>query len=220
MRDSRTWLAGLLALLVVAPCWAGKTVTVVETFDGTLDEASWRMGTHDMIFEFGGNPDNYLRVVQTDTAEPRISTFDGLAPDFVGDYRARGVVSLGIDVNLLEVGISADDRPVSLYLYSDMGTPDDPMDDCEAVFVGSKHVPSPGTGWKSFEYRVPADSATLPPGWVVYGVCADLSPDEAWNRVITNVGRASFDFGEPGYMYFFQFWTIGFDNARITFARR
>lgn len=73
--------------------------------------------------------------------------------------------------------------------------------------------------WKTFDFKVSSQSTTLPQGWVVVGACAGLSSDDAWNRVITRVGRASFDFAEPGFFYFFQIWSIGFDNPRITLGK-
>jgi hypothetical protein len=194
---------------------AAPSTTTTETFDGTLDQASWRISSVDVIFTIGGNPGGYLRARNFDQAEPTLVTIPEQAQPFLGDYRAMGVVSLGVDVNLFGVGISADGRPVSLSLTSDMGTPDDTSDDCEAVFVGAKNVPKPGTGWKSFDFKVPSQSATLPQNWVLVGTCAGLPQDDAWNRVIQNVGRASFEFGEPGFFYFFQVWDIGFDNPRI-----
>lgn len=207
-----------LAALVSAPCLAVPSVTITETFDGeTIDQASWRAGSHDVIL-FGGNPGDYLRVLEADAAEPRFQTVASLAQDFLGNYRSKGVIGLGIDVNLFGVGISAEGRPVSLSLLSDMGTPDDPLDDCEAVLVGRKNLPNPGTGWKTYDFKVPSQSTTLPNGWIMWGTCANLAPDEAWNVVIQNVVRASFDFGEPGFFYFFQIWSVGYDNPRITFG--
>jgi hypothetical protein len=212
-------VAVTLAALFAAPSWGMPSVTVTETFDGTIDQATWRMGTQDEILPAGGHPGAYLRVPQLDTAEPRISTVPSLAPQFLGDYRERGVIGLGIDVNLFDVGISAVGRPVSLFLHSNMGTPDDPLDDCEVVFVGPKNVPKPGAGWRPYEFKVPAWSRTLPQNWIVNGTCAGLSPDETWNRVISNVTEASFDLGEPGYFYYFQIWDLGFDNPRITLGK-
>ena len=219
MSSRRVAMAVTLAAVFAAPCWGMPSVTVTETFDGTIDQATWRMGTQDEILPAGGNPGAYLRVPGVDTAEPRISTVPSLAPQFLGNYRERGVIGLGIDINLFDVGVSADGRPVSLFLHSNMETPDDLLDDCEVVLVGSKNVPRPGAGWRRYDFKVPAWSRTLPQNWVVNGVCSGLSPDEAWNRVITNVTDASFDLGELGFFYHFQIWDTGFDNPRITLGK-
>jgi hypothetical protein len=206
-----------VATLAVTLAAATTMTTTTETFDGTLDQATWRIGTNDAILGSGGDPGSYLRNPSYDAAEPQIVALPS-ATAFVGDYRARGVISLGIDVDIFSIGINADGRPVSLDLYSDMGTPDDTSDDCDAVYVGPKHVPRPGTGWKGFDFRVKSANTTLPPGWELSGVCGNVSADEAWNRVITNVDRVSFLFGEPGFFYFFQVWDLGIDNPRITTA--
>jgi hypothetical protein len=214
MRIVRAGALATAALAVTAAA-ATTTTTTTETFDGTLDQATFRIGTYDAILGFGGNPGSYLRNPTEDAAELTIAGLPS-ATMFVGDYRAMGVTSLGIDIDIFSVGFSVDGRPVSLDLYSDMGTPDDTSDDCDAVYVGSKNVPKPGTGWKTFDFRVKSDNTTLPPGWELSGVCGNLSEDAAWNDVITNVDRVSFLFGEPGFFYFFQIWNLGIDNVRIT----
>jgi hypothetical protein len=163
----------------------------------------------------GGNPGAYLRA-ERDSAEPVILTTSALVgQQFLGNYRERTVTSLGIDVALFAVGISADGRPVTLHLLSDRNTPDDPSDDCEIATVSSKSLPRPGHGWRSFDFKVPSTSTSLPQGWQVVS-CPGLDDNAAWNAVITNVTQASFAFGEPGFFYFFQTWDIGYDNARIS----
>ncbi len=217
MTRFRTVPAIVLAALAFAflPARAGTTTTVTETFDGTLDDATWRMGSQDQIVTFGGNPGSYLKNGSLDAALLQIVALPDARP-FFGNYRAAGVSSLGIDIDLFSVGISAQGRPVSLVLHGDMGTPDDTSDDCDAWLVGSKNVPKPGSGWKGFDFKVPSSSTSLPSGWVLNGVCGGLPEDDAWNAVITRVTGVSFAFGEPGYFYFFQIWGLGIDNVRIT----
>jgi hypothetical protein len=131
------------------------------------------------------------------------------------DYRAARVVSLGLDVNVFAAQKAVDSRrPISLVLDSDMGTPDDPTDDCEAYVVGARPVPRPGSGWRPYEFRVPSQATTLPDGWTV--LCAGLDPDAAWNAVIENVTGVSFPFADPGTLWFFQVWDVAIDNVRIT----
>ncbi len=205
----------LLVIVSAAPSWAVPLVTIEETFDGEIDQASWRVGPLDGIAATDGHPGAFLHLPQLDTAAPRISTVSALAAPFLGNYRSRGVVALGIDINLFSVSVGAEQRPVTLVLYSDMGTPDDAADDCEAAFVG-RFVGRPGTGWKAHNFVVPSQSPTLPQGWILVGPCADLPTDASWNHVIQDVGRVSFDLGEPGYFYYFQLWDLGFDGPRIT----
>ena len=214
LRRRETYLA--LAALLAIPSWAAPSTTVTETFDGTLEEATWRVAPFDVIEPSGGSPGAYLHVSGLDTFGPRIFSVEGLDQKFVGDYRAKGVTGLGVDVQLFGTDFALGARPISLYLNSDMGTPDDTLDDCDAVLVGPKNVPRAGTGWKAYDFKVPSQSATLPNGWVLVGTCGSLPPDDAWSYVITHVKQPSFYFGEPDFFYISQIWDVGFDNPRIT----
>jgi hypothetical protein len=209
----------LVATALVTPALAAPSTTFAETFDGTLDQATWRLGTLDVIAQAGGNPGPYLRNPQLDSAVPSPNYVGPLPSPFFGDYRAANVTSLGLDVAVFAASIGVDNkRPISLVLTSDMGTPDDPSDDCDVYTVGSKNVPRPGASWRAFDFKVPSGSATLPSGWIVRGACAGLSEDDAWNAVITNVTRVTFPFSDPDTFWYFQIWDLGIDNVRITFA--
>jgi hypothetical protein len=216
------WKIGMLALAIGAlafvPSHAATTTTVTETYDGTLADAAWRLGTLDEIVPDGGSPGAYLRNRQLDSAVPS-PVYVGPTPSpFFGDYRAASVYSLGFDANVFAAGIGVDNRrPVSLVLGSDMGTPDDPTDDCEVYVVGSKNVPRPGSGWRAFEFKVPSSQTTLPQGWTVRGFCAGLDADASWNAVITNVTRVEFPFADPDTLWYFQVWDLGIDSVHITF---
>jgi hypothetical protein len=205
------------AALVVAPALAAMTFTSTETFEGTLADATWRLGTADEIVPAESDPGAYLRNRQLDAAVPT-PVFVGPLPSlFIGSYRSQSVISLGLSVNVFAASIGVDNRrPISLVLGSDMGTPDDPSDDCEAYVVGSKSVPRPGSGWRSYEFRVPSDDTGLPNGWTIRGACGGLPSDAAWNAVIQNVTRVSFPFADPDTFWFFQVWDVGIDSVHIT----
>jgi len=211
-------LAAILAVVVLtAPALAATTTTVAETFDGTLDQVTWRLGTLDQINSAGGNPGAYLRNPELDSAVPTPVYVGPLPSPFFGDYRAANVTSLGLDVNVFAASFGVDkNRPLSLVLTSDMGTPDDPSDDCDVYVVGKSNVPRVGSGWQAFDFKVPSASTTLPNGWVVRGFCAGLTQNDAWNAVITNVTRVTFPFADPDTFWFFQIWNLGIDNVRIT----
>ncbi|HEX4825876.1 MAG TPA: hypothetical protein VFV19_16360 [Candidatus Polarisedimenticolaceae bacterium] len=204
-------------VLSIGAVLAAPAFTVTEDFEGTVDDASWRSSPQDQIVATGGNPGAYLDAVR-DSAEPVILTIPAHAAHFLGNYRGKVVSNLGIDVAIFDVGISADGRPVSLHLLSDMNTPDDPTDDCEIAVVSTKTLPRSSRQWRSFDFNVPSLSNVLPKGWQVVS-CPGLTDDAAWNAVITHVSQASFAFGEPGFFYFDQTWNIGYDNARISFGK-
>jgi len=209
----------LLAFVLSVPAMAAPTTTVAETFDGTLGEATWRLGTSDTIELTGGNPGAYLHDPQLDSAVPSPVYVGPLPSPFFGDYRAAKVAALGLDVIVYAAGFGVDNRrPVSLVLTSDMGTPDDPTDDCDVYTVGNKNVPRPGTAWRAFDFRVPSGEAVLPNGWTVRGACGGLPANEAWNAVITNVTHVAFPFADPDTFWFFQVWDLGIDNVRIEFS--
>jgi len=208
----------LTAAVMIVPAAAAVMTTVSEDFDGTLGDATWRLGTYDRIDPTGGSPGAFLHNPQLDAAIPSPAYVGPLPSPFFGDYRAGNVYSLGLDVKVFAAGIGVDSRrPISLILGSDMGTPTDPTDDCEAYVVGSKPVPRPGSGWRSYEFRVPSSSTTLPAGWTLRGYCAGLGPDDAWNAVIGNVTHVAFPFADPDTFWYFQVWDIGIDNVHVTF---
>jgi len=225
MRWMKGWKKGIGILIVSATC-AGRSqaammTTVTETFDGTLAEATWRLGTLDEIVADGGSPGSYLRNPQLDTAVPTPMFVGPAGSPFLGDYRSRRVAALGLDVQVFAAEIGVDNRrPISLVLGSDMGTPDDPSDDCEAYRVGAKSVPRPGTGWHSYDFKVPSDQLTLPAGWTVRGFCAGFTQDQAWNAVLGNVTRVSFPFADPDTFWYFQVWDVGIDSVRVTSGGR
>ena len=206
-----------IAAAVVLLSFASGTSTTTETFDGPLDQATWRLGTLDEIEDAGGNPGAFLRNRQLDAAVPA-PVFVGTAPSaFVGDYRAAGVTSIAIDVNVFAASIGVDrSRTLTLLLMSEMGTPDDPSDDCAVYFVGNRSLPRVGSGWQTYPFHLPSGKTRLPPGWSVSGACAGLSPDDAWNAVVTGVTRVSFPFADPGTAWYFQVWDVGLDNVRVT----
>ncbi len=212
-----------VAFVLFAPVLAAPitTTTTAETFDGTLDQATWRLGTLDAIVADGGNPGAYLRNTQFDSAVPTPSYVGPLPSPFFGNYRAANVSSLGLDVIVYAASVGVDNkRPISLVLTSDMGTPSDPTDDCDAYVVGTRNVPRPGTMWRSFDFKIPSSETLLPRGWVIRGGCAGLTGNDAWNAVITNVTHVSFPFADPNTLWYFQVWDLGIDNVRVTSTAR
>ncbi len=217
MKRAHAVLALAVAVFLSVPCLAGPPLTVKETYDEGIDTAVWRIWVGDKVLPGGGSPGAYLRTGKFDAAVPQ-PVYLGPPTTWVGDYRGMNVVSLGIDIRIFFAGIGVDPtRELALLLSSDMGTPDDPTDDCEVYSVNEHKLPQVGGGWEPFDFRVPSDSTTLPPGWVVRGPCQGLSGDDAWNAVITNVTRVSFPFSDPDLMWYFQYWDIGIDNPRIDF---
>lgn len=203
-------------------------VTVFEEdFDNACNTGRWSyFGDPDnpveVIEAAGGNPGAYLHSTCSglnclDTFAPMPRTQLGVSSLFTGDYRARRVAAVGIDLILHDVDFSAGGRPLALILVNARGTPKDPGDDLAVYFLGSENVPLVGEGWKSYDFAIPSQDATMPAGW------ANLSPsgagdDADWNTVISGVDQVRFFYGDPTFFYIFQQWEPGMDNPRITFA--
>lgn len=180
-----------IALVLAAPIGAAaapppgkgpdrQTVTFTETFSQGTNEGSWRFGIYDEMRDDGGNPGAFVRNPYLDTFAPQPRTAMGIASEFTGDYRATQVVSVGIDLQTFQVGYSADQRPLSILLTSDPGTPADASDDCTVFFVGRVFAPTPnGRDWRSYDFDIPYDSATLPRDWKVREGCTEAGPDAA-----------------------------------------
>lgn len=209
---TRVAACALVSAMTIAP---GADASFTETFEGGSNIGGWAYGgPGDFIPTSGGNPGAFLRTNGIDTIAPQPHTTGTSV--FTGDYRAAGVRSIGVDLNTFTVDFSAADRPLTIMLISDNGTPGDQSDDWAAYLIGPDTIPVPGEGWKSFDFNVPADQTALPAGWATlqFGPNSPASPD--WNDVITNVSELRFFYGDPTLFFIFQMWSVGLDNARIT----
>jgi hypothetical protein len=199
---------------------ARQTTTFTETFGNTSNEGQWSWnGGFQFVRSKGGNRGRFLQARFNDTFAPQAATALGVDSEFTGDYRATRVISVGADFETLRVDFSADERPLSVLLISDPGTPEDPSDDCTVYFVGSKFAPTPADGWQSYSFNIPADATTLSPGWGVLEGCPEASPDAAWNRTIQDVDRLEFFYGDPTFFFIFQNFDTGLDNPTISRVR-
>src|SRR5262245_36929048 len=112
-----TMLVALAVLVTASPVRAAVTTTVIETFDGTLPDATWRLDNFsipglpmtDEIVDLGGHPGAFLRNPVLTSVGPTIRYIAPPDGPFLGDYRVAGVVSLGIVLPLFyaECGLYA-----------------------------------------------------------------------------------------------------------------
>ena len=201
-----------VGLLAGVSCAAAQS-TFVETFENGSNVGGWTFGSSNGLIEAaGGNPGAYFHDPFLDSFAPGPRTTEPSI--FTGNYRLRGVTSLGIDLILHDVDITAEGRPLALILINFNKTPDDVTDDWGAYFIGQRNVPLPGQGWVSYDFPVASDSPTLPPGWqfIQFGP----QPPGTWDRLITQVDRVVFFYGDPTMFFIFQVWDLGMDNPRIT----
>jgi hypothetical protein len=203
------------AALLAAVLPAAALAQVVDTFEGGVNIGSWSFGTgNGFIDPAGGNPGAFYHDTFIDSFAPQAHTEWGSDSPFVGDYRANGVSAISVDFQLFDVDFSAAERPMTLFLREDNGTPADPDDDWAAYYKHAEYVPQVGEGWKHFDYAVDSASNTLPTGWLTIALGPN-SPTPDWNALITDVDQLVFFWGDPEFFYIFQGWDIGMDNVSI-----
>ena len=194
-------LLGLLALTTTA-----AAQSTVETFTGGSNEGGWTWGIGcESILTSGGNPGHYLGQSCLDTFAAQPHTTDP-SSDFCGDWRARGVQHFGVDLITTHVNFPFQRE---LHLILSNGS--------EAVFLGHGEldgVPQVGAGWKSLDFVIDAQSATLPAGWEIH--TGTGNDDADWNAVITNVTEVRLFYGYPFDFFVFDQWFTGMDNVRLT----
>jgi hypothetical protein len=197
-------------------------INFVEGFETGRNTGRW---------SFFGNPDNTVETIEPsggrpgawwhstcgglnclDTFAPSFRTEEGTSSVFTGDYRGRGVRALGIDAAVLGPQfVSTGDRPLTLMLRHDPGTPDEFSDDV-IVFRRGANIPELGQ-WRTYRYQVPSQSTSLPANWFVQQGSGDEDAD--WNLVMSDVDQVTFFFGDPEFFYIFQQWELGVDDIRI-----
>jgi hypothetical protein len=186
------------ALLGASAAFASGTVV---GFEGP-NIGGWTYGLPIVIESAGGNPGSWLHAAP-DTFAPQLRT-SVVTPEFHGNWRAREVASIGVDLLTVSTQFPAA-RPLSVILSSGS---------CQIYFVGTSEVPQPGTGWKSFDFAIDSQSTVMPPGWAILsGPCTQ--PDTAWNGVMQNVTEVRFFYGDPTFFFIFDIWNVGADNPRI-----
>lgn len=226
------WAGRALAAVSLAAGLAGSApaaevrTTWTETFETGTNEGGWTWGTgYEFFVDINGNPGRYLRDSELVTFTPRASTSFGVPSVFTGDYHARNVASLGIDMAIAYVDGNVSTRKVTLILLNDNGTPDDLLDDWGAFTVTNLAVPPTGvaglTGendillWTRYDIAVPSQSATLPAGWSWISR-NQLRRKGSWARLMRDVDHVGFILGDPALLYPLFNWDVALDNPRIT----
>jgi len=209
-------IMGIATALLLVAAVPALAETFTETFDGGSNTGGWTYyAPVESIEDAGGNPGAYLHADGLDTYAPYPRTPLGVESIFVGDYRAQGVTSVGVDLATFYVDFSAGERDCTVMLYSDNGTPGDTADDWAAFKLGP-FIPEPGQGWMSYDFEIPSQATEWPADWGSLQFGPD-APDPDWNALITDVSSLGFHYGNPEFFYIFQMWELGLDNPRITY---
>src|SRR5690349_24436473 len=147
-----------VALFSFTASTAFASQTFVESFSNGSNVGGWHLTqTQDQNPMSGGNPGAFIEAAQFGGFEPTARTTVAAPNQFLGDFRARNVTSIGIDMETVAVQFGAG-RPLTLMLDSDNGTPADPTDDCTVYTIASNLIPQVGAGWVSFDVPIPAQS--------------------------------------------------------------
>ncbi len=203
--------ARLLAALVLLSAPAAAQLPFNEGFDGGSNTGGWTLGPPPSFPSSGGNP-SFFHSTLVDTFAPQPQT-SGAPSVFTGDWRAKGVRSIGIDLRTLSIQFPFD-RELTLMLTDDGGTPST-ADDWIIYFLGTERVPQVAEGWKKFDFAVDASKTAMPAGWTVLEPFGG-DPNTAWNEVMTNVSEVRYFYGDPTFFFIFDQWGLGLDNARIS----
>lgn len=212
-------LVGSFALVAAADA---STNTHIETFEDGTNPSQWFLlepSVPVFIQQSGGNPGAYLTHSVTNWPAPVVGTTKADSP-FTGDYRARGVQSVGLDL-IVELAQAQPhpDFSMTLVLEYNAGVPGQ----LTRVYSPSGiSIPFPGDGWISYDFEVPSHlrlpPGDLPPGWFYaadqFGTIYDY---HSWDELIENVTKIAFvGFDDPESIGFFLNWKIGADNLRLT----
>jgi len=219
MSNTLTRLAAstlLIAAAGAAPVLGQNSASV--GFDSGSE--GWSINGLDTITPTGGNPAEHVRwndPVDTFGISARTSTHAA----FLGDYTAKGEVTLSIDmkVNYITFFGSPVPRNLIVELFDD-----DPFGSAPAAQVWFPLTTLPGSGldWTTFSVNVTdVFSDTLPAGWRGAGdedpVTFEpiLPAGRTWTNVLAGVDRIEFTTFEPGFFFGFTNFDVSMDNVSI-----
>jgi len=206
-------LAALASALAAAPALAGVTVNFES------GSAGWSVNGNENINPVGGNPGAFLDHYQFDTFGIQIR--NDTNPDFIGDYTARGPITMSVDVKVDVIAFFG--SPVSRDLIIEFVDYDNPPAFYPYVSVWA-HVGTlqPTQPWTSYSINIDnPGSVTLPAGW---GGTGDedpvtfeprLPPNRTFASVMAGVDEVRFTTYVPGFFYGGTEFGLGVDNVSL-----
>lgn len=209
-------LAGLLALAPSAA--AGEPNAANVGFES--GPQGWSLNGWATPTATGGNPGARLywaNFVDTFGLSARTDSH----PAFVGDYTAKGEVTLGIDVQVgfIQFFTTKVPRDLVLILHDDDAFGGAPP---ASVWTHLGTLDGNGMPWTRFEATVTdVLSTSLPPGWHGAGdedpVTFEpvLPAGRSWTDVLAGIDRVEFTTFVPGFFYGFTFFDLSVDNIGI-----
>lgn len=203
---------GLAVTSIVA---VSSAQSFVDTFSGGVNTGLWSVGFSDVIQSSGGNPGSWLSASTDNFAPIVISGID--APQFTGNFAAKGVTSIGLDmrIDLTDFPYGGDGYKLTAYIYNTHGTAN--VEDDDYAYKAGEIIPDVGSGWHSYDFALDSQAASLPTGWVggSYNDPEHFNPGVTWASLMADVDQIQFWGLSPGEFGIFQNWQVGYDNIRI-----
>lgn len=210
----------LVALAILGPsAVAGEPNQAAVGFDAGPE--GWSLNGWDTVSPNGGNPGARLHwnnFVDTFGMSARNET----SAAFLGDYTAKGEVTLGIDVQVdfIEFFGTPVSRDLVVILHDDDAFGGAPP---ASVWAHIGTLDGNGTPWRRYLATVTnVNSDTLPSGWNGAGdedpVTFEpvLPAGRTWSNVLAGVDRIEFTTFVPGFFFGFTFFNLSVDNISIT----
>src|SRR5882757_8117953 len=114
---------------------------------------------------------------------------------YTGDWASLGVITITVDLNILQVATWGTDRAVTLELLQMDGTGFNVTYDATSTL---SDLPEPPVGWQTYSFPVNANSPIIPEGWVFTRGDGTPGTDAEWSvflhRIdLTSIGFSSLD---------------------------
>jgi len=134
---------------------------------------------------------------------------------YTGDWASLGVITITVDLNILQVATWGTDRAVTLELLQMDGTGFNVTYDATSTL---SDLPEPPVGWQTYSFPVNANSPTIPEGWVFTRGDGTPGTDAEWSVFLHRIDLTSIGFYKPGFAYpGLGTWILGIDNIEIDF---
>src|SRR5690349_23657629 len=158
MRSAKT----AMRLLIVAVLFACPVARAdfVDTFDNNVNAGGWSYTTNpirlNQIEPTGGNPGAWFHGTELNGA-PTVQTDPAVSSPFTGDYAARDVTRIGVDVKVING--DSDRRGFTLALYDFAGGD---LNNSLTAYTSIRPIPNSGSSWRPYLFNVPADDSQIP----------------------------------------------------------
>jgi hypothetical protein len=233
------------SLTMAAPGTCKKKTVFTEDFSQGVAGSDGNWWHHfNITMDQKGKNKEYIYSGELITFWPRAATEMNAVSEFHGNYAARGVTSIDIDLATISSQLrDYTSMSPTLILVNDSGTPDDIIDDCIVFFQSGENMPLPdpakSPNWTHYTFEIPSDSTTLPQPNLGGGFCIPTGgsedtqmacwgtdegrlcpviddPDMVWQTVINDVDQIKVEWMAPGWFRLIESWESAIDNASIS----